>query len=165
MATSLKNLSTHDPASVPSGVDCKIGVVVAEWNEKITAALCEGTFHQLQKYGVKKEDIVIKTVPGTVELTYGAKCMAEHGSFDAVIVLGCVIKGETPHFDYVCTSVTKGITDLNVNYPIPFVFGVLTTNDQQQAIERSGGKHGNKGDEAAITALKMIAFNRSFKNL
>lgn len=157
MASSLKNLSAHDPSRIPDGSSLKIGIVVSEWNEEITAALLEGALNTLKKYGVSDENIVVKAVPGSFELPYGARIVAEQFSPQAVICLGCVIQGETRHFDFICQGVTKGITEMNLDYDIPFIFGVLTTENQQQALDRAGGKHGNKGDEAAITALKMAA--------
>lgn len=135
----------------------KFGIVVAEWNEKITAALLEGALATLGKHGVKRENIQIKTVPGSFELPFGARLVAEQFSPHAVICLGCVIQGETRHFDYICQGVTMGIAELNLDYDIPFIYGILTTDDLQQALDRAGGKHGNKGDEAAVTALKMSA--------
>ncbi|MEN8156736.1 MAG: 6,7-dimethyl-8-ribityllumazine synthase [Bacteroidota bacterium] len=157
MATSLKNLSDHDPATIPDGSSMKVGIVVSEWNEEITAALLEGAISTLQKHGVSRDNIAVRTVPGSFELLYGARIVAEQFTPHAVICIGCVIKGDTPHFDYICQGVTHGITELNLDYDIPFIFGVLTTNDMQQALDRAGGKHGNKGDEAAVTALKMAA--------
>lgn len=155
MASTLKNLSDHDPASIPDGSSLKVGIVVSEWNEEITAALLEGCISTLKKQGVKQENIRVKTVPGSFELPFGARVLAEQFSPHAVICLGCVIQGETRHFDYICQGVTYGITELNLDYEIPFIFGVLTTENLQQAKDRAGGKHGNKGDEAAVTALKM----------
>ena len=135
----------------------KFGIVVSEWNQEITAALLDGTLSTLRNHGVKQENIQIKTVPGSFELPFGARILAEQFTPHAVICLGCVIQGETRHFDYICQGVTFGITELNLDYDIPFIFGVLTTEDHQQALDRAGGKHGNKGDEAAVTALKMSA--------
>jgi len=155
MATAYQNLSKYDFNSVPDGSDLSIGIVIAEWNRVITEKLLEGACNTLEKHGVKAENIFIKRVPGSFELTYGARRMAETGEVNAVIILGCVIKGETPHFDYICAGVTQGITELNLMCDIPFIFGLLTTNDMQQAEDRAGGKYGNKGDEAAVTALKM----------
>ncbi len=155
MASTLKNLSDHDPATIPDGSSLKVGIVVSEWNEEITAALLEGSLSTLKKHGVKQENIRVKTVPGSFELPFGARVLAEQFSPHAVICLGCVIQGETRHFDYICQGVTYGITELNLDYEIPFIFGVLTTENLQQAMDRAGGKHGNKGDEAAVTALKM----------
>lgn len=160
MATSLKNLSDHDPATIPDGSSMKIGIVVAEWNEEITSALLGGALATLGKHGVQRENIHIKTVPGSFELPFGARVLAEQFSPDAVICLGCVIQGETRHFDYICQGVTFGISELNLDYDIPFIFGVLTTANLQQALDRAGGKHGNKGDEAAVSALKMSALAR-----
>lgn len=157
MASSLKSLSDHDPASIPDGSSMKFGIVVSEWNEEITSALLEGALNTFQKHGVSRDNIKIKTVPGSFELPYGARMVAEQFSPHAVICIGCVIQGDTPHFDYICQGVTFGITELNLDYDIPFIFGVLTTNNLQQARDRSGGQHGNKGDEAAVTALKMTA--------
>ena len=155
MATSLKNLSEYNPDEIPSGEGKRIGIILADWNQEITGALLDGTIRTLRKHGVKETDIIIEHVPGSFELPLGAQLMAESQNPDAVICLGCVIQGETRHFDFICQGVTKGITELNLKFGKPFVFGVLTTDTLQQAKDRSGGKHGNKGDEAAITALKM----------
>lgn len=135
----------------------RFGIVVSEWNEKITSALLSGAKETLLKHGVKEENIFVTYVPGSFELTYGSKYMAEgeYLNLDAVIALGCVIRGETPHFEYVCQGVTQGITLLNATHKIPFIFGVLTTDTEQQALDRAGGIYGNKGVEAAITAIKM----------
>lgn len=165
MATNLKNLSDYNIKSVPSAKDMKFGIVTAEWNSDITNALLDGAVKTLLKHGAKEENILRKYVPGTVELTLGAQFMAEYADLDAVICLGCVIQGETPHFDFVCQSATHGITELNMNYNIPFIFGVLTTNTLEQAQDRAGGKHGNKGDEAAITAIKMAQLQIEMENL
>jgi 6,7-dimethyl-8-ribityllumazine synthase len=159
MASSLKNLSDHDPATIPEGSSMKIGIVVSEWNEEITAALLEGAQRTLEKSGVRKENIPVLVVPGSFELPYGARIIAEKYTPHAVICLGCVIQGETRHFDYICQGVTQGITELNLDYDIPFIFGVLTTDTLQQARDRAGGKYGNKGDEAAVTALKMASIS------
>jgi 6,7-dimethyl-8-ribityllumazine synthase len=155
MASSLKNLSDYDPTSIPDGSNLKVGIVVSQWNEEITLALLEGALKTLKKHGVTEENILVRTVPGSFELPYGARIVADQFTPNAIICLGCVIQGETRHFDYICQGVTKGITELNLDYDIPFIFGVLTTDNLQQAKDRAGGKHGNKGDEAAITALKM----------
>lgn len=155
MSSILKNLSNYDPSKVPSGEERIFGIVVAEWNPEVTNALLKGAVESLLKHGVKERDILVKHVPGTFELTMGANLLIQNYEVDAVIVLGCVIQGETRHFDFICQGVTQGITDLNSTTETPVIFGVLTTNDQQQALDRAGGKHGNKGVEAAITALKM----------
>ncbi|TCO09285.1 6,7-dimethyl-8-ribityllumazine synthase [Natronoflexus pectinivorans] len=156
MATSLQNLSIYDEQSVPSASKMKFGIVVSEWNRPITDALYQGAKNTLLKHGATEENIVTIGVPGSFELTAGARLLAKKTDVDAIICLGCVIQGDTPHFDYVCQGVTQGITQLNVKFKIPFIFGVLTTDNQEQAEERAGGKHGNKGDEAAITAIKMV---------
>ncbi|GAD06279.1 6,7-dimethyl-8-ribityllumazine synthase [Porphyromonas crevioricanis] len=139
----------------------KIAIVVAEWNSRITKALLDGAVETLQEQGVK--EISVTQVPGTFELTYGCAKIVREGSADAVIAIGCVVRGDTPHFDYICQGVTQGLSSLNsltdkqICRPIPVIFGVLTTNTMEQAEERAGGKLGNKGAEAAITALKMCA--------
>ncbi|HBS86337.1 MAG: 6,7-dimethyl-8-ribityllumazine synthase [Bacteroidetes bacterium GWF2_38_335] len=161
MATSLKNLSDYDITSVPSAENMKFGIVVAEWNTEITGALAKGAHDTLIKHGAKEENIIKKYVPGSFELTLGAQFLAEHTDVDAVICLGCVIQGETRHFDFICQGVTYGITELNMKYNKPFIFGLLTTNNKKQAQDRAGGRHGNKGDEAAYTAIKMVAMKRS----
>ncbi len=160
MAT--KDLSAYDINSVPSAENMKLGIVVAEWNWEITSALAQGAVDTLKKHGAPEENISIKYVPGTFELPLGGQFFAELDNVDAVILLGCVIQGETRHFDYICEGVTQGTKDLNLKYNKPFIFGVLTTNDEQQALDRAGGKLGNKGDEAAVTAIKMLALKESF---
>jgi 6,7-dimethyl-8-ribityllumazine synthase len=157
------NLSGYDPGKVPSAAELRFGIVVSEWNNEITMALLDGAVKTLKKHEVAESNIIIKHVPGSFELTLGAQFIAEYDDVDAVICLGCVIQGETPHFNYICQSVTQGITQLNLEYNIPFVFGVLTTLDQQQAIDRSGGKLGNKGDEAAVTAIKMAILQQTME--
>jgi 6,7-dimethyl-8-ribityllumazine synthase len=161
MATA--NLSAYDPDGVPDAGEMRFGIVVSDWNMQITWSLLDGTVNTLKKYGASEKNIIIKHVPGSFELTLGAQFLAEYDDLDAVICLGCVIQGETPHFTYICQGVTQGITQLNLEYNIPFIFGVLTTNSQQQAIDRAGGKLGNKGDEAAVTAIKMAALQREFE--
>nr|WP_319266492.1 6,7-dimethyl-8-ribityllumazine synthase [uncultured Draconibacterium sp.] len=161
MAT--KDLSAYDINSVPSAENIRFGVVVAEWNWEITSALANGAVDTLKKHGATDENISVKYVPGTFELPLGGQYFAELDNVDAVILLGCVIQGDTRHFDYICEGVTQGTKDLNLKYNKPFIFGVLTTNNEQQALDRAGGKLGNKGDEAAITAIKMVALQQSFK--
>lgn len=163
MASSLKNLSDHDPATIPDGSSVKVGIAVSEWNEEITAPLLEGALTTLRENGVSRENIRVQAVPGSFELPYGARVVAEQFSPQVVICIGCVIRGETPHFDYICQGVTRGITELNLDYDIPFIFGILTTENLQQARDRAGGKHGNKGVEAAVTALKMAAIRMKTK--
>ncbi len=136
----------------------KIAIVVAEWNDEITEALYEGAVQSLLSSGIKKANIIRKVVPGSFELSLGGLWMAEQKDIDAVICLGCVIQGETPHFDYICQAVAYGITEAGLRTKKPVIFGVLTTLNKTQALERAGGKYGNKGEEAAITALQMLAF-------
>jgi 6,7-dimethyl-8-ribityllumazine synthase len=162
MAT--KDLSQYNIESVPSASNMRFGVVVAEWNHEITSALAKGAFETLKKHGASDENILVKNVPGSFELPLGAQYFAELENVDAVILLGCVIQGETPHFDYICQGVTQGTMELNLKYNKPFVFGVLTTDNLQQAIDRAGGRHGNKGDEAAITAIKMVHLKKKFSS-
>lgn len=157
MATALHNLSKYNKESIPDASNMCFGIVVAEWNSDITNALLNGAVNTLEKHGALPENIHVKKVPGSFELIYGAHQMVLHG-YDAVIILGCVIRGETPHFDYICQGVTYGIAHLNTTSEIPIIYGLLTTNDLQQAIDRSGGKLGNKGDECAIDAIKMAKF-------
>ena len=155
MAT--KNLSEYDLESVPSASGMKFGIVVSEWNYEVTGALAQGALDTLKTHGANEEDIILKHVPGSFELTLGAQYMAEFTNVDAILILGCVIQGETRHFDFICDGVTQGITSLNIKYNKPFIFGLLTTDNQQQALDRAGGRLGNKGDEAAVTAIKMLA--------
>jgi len=162
MAT--KNLSEYVLSSVPDGNEMKFGIVVSEWNYDVTGALARGAVETLKKHGVKDEDILVKHVPGSFELTLGGQFFAEYTDVDAIILLGCVIQGETRHFDFICQGVAKGATDLNIKYNLPVIFGVLTTENQQQALDRAGGKLGNKGDEAAVTALKMVALQNNFES-
>lgn len=154
---STSDLSDYNPASVPDAGKMRFGIVVSDWNREITQALLEGAAKTLKKHGATDNNIVIKHVPGSFELTLGAQFLAEYDDLDAIICLGCIIQGETPHFSYICQSVTYGITKLNLEYNIPFIFGVLTTLNHEQAMDRAGGKYGNKGDEAAVTAIKMAA--------
>jgi len=165
MATAYQNLSAYDFDSVPDASDMTIGIVVSEWNTNITEKLLIGAINTLEKHGVKPENIITRRVPGSFELTFGAKRLAESKELNAIIILGCVVKGDTPHFDYVvCSGVTQGITELNLMYDIPFIFGLLTTDTMEQSEDRAGGKYGNKGDEAAITAIKMIDFACKLQN-
>ena len=157
MATAQKNLSSYDPGDVPSARHMKFGIVVSDWNQDITYAMCEAAINTLITHGVDMDNIVLKHVPGSFELTLGAQWMAKSEEFDAIICIGCVIQGETRHFDFICQSVAQGIMQLNLDFSIPVIFGVLTTNTLEQAMDRAGGKHGNKGDEADITAIKMAA--------
>lgn len=156
------NLSDHVKHEVPDARGMKFGIVCAEWNPDVTGPLKKGAWDTLVKYGALPEDIRVEDVPGTFELTLGGQLMAENADVDAVILLGCVIQGETRHFDFICQGITYGTTKLNLDYGIPFIFGVLTTENQKQALERAGGRLGNKGDEAAYTAIRMVALSRKF---
>lgn len=160
MATELKNLSSYDPSKIADGNGRRVGIVYAEWNDEITHALRDGAVKTLVDNGVKEEDITLACVPGSFELIYGASQMVKSGKFDAVIAIGCVIRGDTPHFDYICEGVTAGLSRLNVEYDTPVIFGLITTNNLQQAQERAGGRLGNKGDECAVTALQMMAYGQ-----
>ncbi|MCU0447255.1 MAG: 6,7-dimethyl-8-ribityllumazine synthase [Microscillaceae bacterium] len=158
MASSLKNLSEYTTKNISDIQNRVFGIVVAEWNEEVTSALLEGAKNTLLKEGAKPENIIIKTVPGSFELSLGAQWLAQDPQIDAVICLGCVIQGDTRHFDFICQAVATGITEVNLKFNKPVIFGVLTPNTLEQALDRAGGKHGNKGDEAAITAIKMLGF-------
>lgn len=158
MATSLHNLSEYDFSKVPDASNMCFGIVVSEWNSKVTGALLDGAVKTLKMHGTLPENIHVKTVPGSFELVYGAQQMCKNDGFDAIIILGCVVRGDTPHFDYICEGVTHGISYLNASQNIPVIFGLLTTNNFEQAVERSGGKFGNKGDECAVVAIKMAKF-------
>ncbi len=164
MSTILEK-ARNKSAELPSGKDKIIAIVVSEWNLPVTNNLLMGAVDTLIAAGVTEDDIIIEYVPGSVELTFGAKTLIEDTMAHAVIVLGCVIQGETAHFDYVCDSVTQGITTLNLEYDTPVIFGVLTTNNQEQAEARAGGSHGNKGEDCAIAALKMIALQEKYLDL
>jgi len=154
------DLSGYNPSLVPDASKMRFGIVVSDWNQEITHTLLEGAIKTLKRHGATDNNIVVKHVPGSFELTLGAQFLAEYDDLDAIICLGCVIQGETPHFNYICQGVTYGITQLNLDYNIPFIFGVLTTLNMEQAADRAGGRHGNKGDEAAVTAIKMAALQR-----
>jgi 6,7-dimethyl-8-ribityllumazine synthase len=173
MATALKNLSEYTSSGFGDLSQTRIGIVVSEWNDQVTNALFQGAMETLIKEGVKPENIIVRAVTGSFELTIGAQRLLEehnkpsmwkhvlskefyNSKLDAVICLGCVIQGETRHFDFICEAVANGITNVSIKYNKPVIFGVLTTDNLQQAHDRSGGKHGNKGIEAAITALKML---------
>ncbi len=158
MATSEKNLSAHSIKSSVNLKTKKFGIIVSEWNEEVTEALYEGALQTLIENGASRENIIRKNVPGSYELSLGAQFLAQRDDIDAVICLGCVIQGETRHFEFICQSVAQGIKDVGLKYNKPVIFGVLTTDNTQQALDRAGGKHGNKGDEAAYSAIKMLGF-------
>ncbi|NER12144.1 6,7-dimethyl-8-ribityllumazine synthase [Leptobacterium flavescens] len=160
MATENKNLSHYDKNSVPNAKDLRFGIVVSEWNENITEGLFSGAYEALIDCGAQAENIERWNVPGSYELTFGCKKMLQTRKVDAVIAIGSVIQGETKHFDFVCSATAQGIKELNIQFDTPVIFCVLTDNNMQQAIERSGGKHGNKGTEAAIAAIKMAVLGK-----
>lgn len=162
MATALKNLSEYNIHEIPSAKGMRIGIAVAEWNTHITGALLDGALNTLKKHGALNSDIIVKTIPGSYELPTAAQFFFESSlEIDAVICIGCLIKGETVHFEYICEAIAQGIKDVSLKYNKPVIFGVLTVLNEQQALDRSGGKHGNKGDEAAVSAIKMIALQKS----
>src|SRR5690554_6742729 len=164
MATENTDLSAYDKTLIPNAKDFRFGIVVSEWNHQITEGMFQGAFDALIDCGASKENIVRWNVPGSFELIYGSKRMAEsYDMLDVIIVIGSLIQGETKHFDYVCEAVSQGIKDLNVEGDIPVIFCVLTDNNLQQSIDRSGGKHGNKGTEAAIAAIKMAQLRKESK--
>jgi len=165
MATHLKNLSDFSSASaIPSAKPYSFGILVAEWNAEVTDALYQGAYKSLVDNGALPENIYSHTVPGSFELTSAADILLKDGKVDAVICLGCVIQGETRHFDFICNAVANGLSNVAIKYSKPVIFGVLTTDNQQQALDRAGGKHGNKGDEAAVTAIKMVSFAQSLNS-
>jgi 6,7-dimethyl-8-ribityllumazine synthase len=155
MSTQLKNLSDFSDTDVPMAAPYHFGIVVAEWNSVITDALYQGAYESLVDHGALIQNIFTYSVPGSFELVSGADILLKNRKLDAVICLGCVIQGETRHFDFICNAVANGIANVALKYSKPVIFGVLTTDNQQQADDRAGGKHGNKGVEAAVTAIKM----------
>lgn len=155
MSSELKNLSSYNKDEVPSGDRCSFGIVVSEWNSEITDALLQGAMSTLIENGTDEKDIHVYHVPGSFELPFGASELIRKKKFDAIICLGCIIQGETRHFEFIADAVANGIMQVGLKTEIPVIFGVLTTNNLEQAKERSGGKVGNKGVEAAVTALKM----------
>lgn len=164
MATAYHNLSEYDFSSVPDASAMRFGIVVSEWNFNITGALLQGAIDTLKRHGAQDANICVHTVPGSFELTFAAGRMQRLGQVDAIIAIGCVVRGDTPHFDYVCQGATQGLTSLNIPGSIPVIYGLITTNDMQQAEDRAGGKLGNKGDECAVTAIKMVDFAWKFKD-
>ena len=155
MATENKNLSVYDKNKIPNAKNLRFGIVVSEWNDEITEALYEGAQEALLDCGTLSENILRWDVPGSFELTFGCKKMIQTQKVDAIIAIGSVIRGETSHFDFVCSATAQGIKDLNVAYDVPVIFCVLTDDNIEQSRARSGGKHGNKGTEAAIAAIQM----------
>lgn len=157
MASTDKNLSVFSTHELPDISHCRFAILVSEWNTDVTEALFTGAYQTLLQHGAVAENIIRGNVPGSYELSLGAQWFAQQDSIDAVIALGCVIQGETKHNDYINHAVAQGLTNVGLKTGKPVIFGVLTPNDQQQALDRAGGIHGNKGDEAAITAIKMIS--------
>lgn len=162
MATEGVDLSAFSKEDLPDTSSMSFGLVVAEWNSEITDALYQGAYEALIKTGTKSENIIKVDVPGTYELVYGAKLLCEKSNLDAIVVIGNVIQGETRHFDFVCEGVTQGVKDLNIKYDTPVIFCVLTDNNIEQSRDRSGGKHGNKGIECAVAAIKMAQLRKDF---
>ena len=162
MATAYHNLSEYDFDSVPSAESMRFGILVSEWNYNITGALLAGAVKTLQAHGAKEENLLAEHEPGSFELTFGANQMIQSGKVDAVIAIGCVVRGDTPHFDYVCAGTTQGIAHLNATTDIPVIYGLITTN-RQQAEDRAGGCLGNKGDECAVAAIKMVNLKQQLK--
>lgn len=161
MATAHHNLSEYNKENIPNGADFKIGIVVSEWNDSITFNLLKGAKEALLENGVKGENILIKLVPGAFELPLGAQWLCQNETVDGVVAIGVVIQGETRHFDFVCEGATQGIMNVGLKYDKPVSFCVLTDNNIQQSIDRSGGKHGNKGIECAVACMKMIGLKKS----
>lgn len=153
----------NNTIAIPDVHKMRLGIVVCEWNNNITDVLLEGAINTLKSNGIDETNILVKRVPGSFELIYGCSQMLKQSPVDAVIAIGCVIKGDTPHFDYICSATTQGLTTLNTLYDKPVIFGVLTVNTLEQALERTGGNLGNKGDEFAVTAIKMIDYTWSLK--
>ncbi len=163
MATALKNLSVYTKENIPNGADFKVGIVVSEWNDSITFALLKGAKQTLLDNGVPEEHILIRYVPGAFELPLGAQLMLDNTEVDGVIVIGVVIQGETKHFDFVCQGATDGIMKVMLEYNSPVSYCLLTDNNMQQSVDRSGGKHGNKGVECAVACMKMIALKKDLE--
>ncbi len=158
MSSTDKNLSSQSPKKLQDISNKNIAIIVSDWNDEITGSLYSATYQTLLQHGASKKKIIKKEVPGSYELPLAAQFMAQKKNIDAVICLGSVIRGETPHFDFICQAVAQGIKDVSLKYNKPVIFGVLTTENKKQALDRAGGKHGNNGDEAAITAIKMLNF-------
>ena len=161
MTEKKKNLSEFTPFEFSSAQNTRIGIVVSEWNDRITDSLLKGAQESLLEHGIKEENILVKHVPGSFELPLGAKWMLEHSNVDAVICIGCVIQGETRHFDFISQAVADGIMKAGLDFSKPVIFSVLTCNTMEQAEERAGGKHGNKGVEGAVSCLKMLALSEN----
>ena len=163
MSSALKNLSTYDDSTLPDCKAFKFGIIVSDWHKDITHALYEGCYDTLVHHGAEADNIFTAQVPGTFELPVGAKMLAEQKSVDAVICLGCVITGETKHNEYINNAVAQGLTQMSIVSSKPFIFGVLTPDTEEQAKDRAGGKYGNKGVEAAVTAIQMVGLKQDLK--
>ncbi len=159
------NLSEYESTQIPNGSPWTIAVVAAEWNPEVTDAMLQGAIDTLMEHGLKKENLIVHRVPGTYELSYAASMLAGNKRIDAVICIGCVIQGETRHFEFICQAVSQGLTNVSLATHKPIIFSVLTTNTMEQAMERAGGRHGNKGVEGAVTALKMLQFTEKAKQV
>jgi len=158
VSTSTYSYVQSQTAPVPDASEMRFGVIVTEWNNHITDRLLEGVVSELKKHGVSETGITLKRVPGSFELIYAASQLAKFGHVNGIIILGCVIRGDTPHFDYICQGVTQGVAQLNATGDIPVIYGLLTVNNEEQAEERAGGRLGNKGTEFALTAIKMVDY-------
>jgi len=163
MATNLKSLSDFSHIDVPSAKAYRFGIIVSQWNANVTGALYEGAYLALLKHGAEEENIQTIKVPGSFELISGADILLANKKLDAVICLGCVIQGETPHFTFICDAVANGVANVSIKHNKPVIFGVLTTDNLQQALDRAGGIHGNKGEEAAVTAIMMAGIKPSLE--
>lgn len=163
MATNLKSLSDFSHIDVPSAKAYRFGIIVSQWNANVTGALYEGAYLALLKHGAEEENIQTIKVPGSFELISGADILLANKKLDALICLGCVIQGETPHFTFICDAVANGVANVSIKHNKPVIFGVLTTDNLQQALDRAGGKHGNKGEEAAVTAIMMAGIKPSLE--
>ena len=161
MATASYNLQDMIKRPMPDTAGMKVGIVVSEWNSNITEDLLTGCLETLKEYGIGDDQLVVKTVPGSFELIFASAQMAKSGLVDGVIAIGCIIRGDTPHFEYISQGATQGIAEINRTGDVPVVFGLLTTNNIEQAEERSGGLLGNKGSEYAVTVIRMIDFKRT----
>lgn len=161
MSSTLKNLSDFSHLQVGNAENLKFAIVVSQWNAQITGALLNGAYKGLLDHGAKEENIELIEVPGSYELISGSDIALRNAELDAVITLGCVIQGETRHFDFICDAVANGIANVGIKYNKPVIFGVLTTDNEQQALDRAGGKRGNKGEEAAITAIQMALIHKN----
>ncbi|WP_156305794.1 6,7-dimethyl-8-ribityllumazine synthase [Sphingobacterium endophyticum] len=162
MSSSLKNLSDFSHLQVGNAENLKFAIVVSQWNAQITGALLNGAYQGLLDHGATEENIELIEVPGSYELISGSDIALRNKDLDAVITLGCVIQGETRHFDFICDAVANGVANVGLKYNKPVIFGVLTTDNEQQALDRAGGKHGNKGEEAAITAIQMALIHKKY---